>query len=100
MTESLEKEATRGPARDSKRRRSSSNFSHSNAERTRSLLEENEAFPLEATARDLNWNLLRTFIVIAQEGSITRAANRLLLSQPSVSNSLSPARRSSLECPF
>lgn len=58
------------------------------AERTRSLMDEAEAFPLEETARSLNWNLLRTFIVIVQERSLTRAANRLLVSQPSVSSSL------------
>ena len=61
---------------------------YADAERTRSLMDEVEAFPLEATARNLNWNLLRTFIVIAQERSLTRAANRLLVSQPSISNSL------------
>jgi DNA-binding transcriptional LysR family regulator len=36
----------------------------------------------------LDWNLLRTFLVIAEERSITRAANRLLLQQPSVSTAL------------
>ena len=61
---------------------------YADAERTRSLMDEAEAFPLEETARNLNWNLLRTFIVIAQERSLTRAANRLLVSQPSVSSSL------------
>lgn len=39
-------------------------------------------------ARELDWNLLRTFMVIAQEGGITSAANRLLLKQPTVSNAL------------
>ncbi|SDD94724.1 LysR family transcriptional regulator [Rhodospira trueperi] len=38
--------------------------------------------------RDFDWNLLHTFMVIVEEGSITRAANRLLLRQPSVSNAL------------
>lgn len=38
--------------------------------------------------RNFDWNLLHTFMVIAQEGSITRAANRLLLQQPTVSNAL------------
>src|SRR5690625_4352576 len=61
---------------------------YADAERTRSLMDEAEAFPLEPTARNLNWNLLRTFIVIVQERSLTRAANRLLVSQPSISNSL------------
>lgn len=36
----------------------------------------------------LDWNLLRTFLVIAEEQSITRAANRLLRGQPSVSIAL------------
>ncbi len=39
-------------------------------------------------ANDLDWNLLRTFTVIAEEGSITRAANRLLRGQPAVSLAL------------
>ncbi len=39
-------------------------------------------------AWDLDWNLLRTFMVIAQEKSITRAARSLQLKQPSVSNAL------------
>lgn len=39
-------------------------------------------------ARQLDWNLLRTFIAIVQEGGITAAADRLLLKQPSVSNAL------------
>ena len=36
---------------------------------------------LERFAHNLDWNLLRTFIVVVEEGSITRAANRLLLQQ-------------------
>lgn len=36
----------------------------------------------------LNWNLLRTFMVIAQERNITRAAQRLSLRQPSVTYAL------------
>ena len=36
----------------------------------------------------LDWNLLRTFMVIVEEQSITRAANRLGRKQPSVSNAL------------
>ncbi len=39
-------------------------------------------------ANDLDWNLLRTFMVIAEEGSITRAANQLLRGQPAVSSAL------------
>ncbi|MAU46383.1 MAG: LysR family transcriptional regulator [Rhodobacteraceae bacterium] len=37
---------------------------------------------------ELNWNLLRTFHVIAEEQSLTRAAQRLGVSQPSVTNAL------------
>lgn len=36
----------------------------------------------------LDWNLLRTFMVIAEERSVSRAAARLLLQQPSVSAAL------------
>jgi DNA-binding transcriptional LysR family regulator len=39
-------------------------------------------------AWDLDWNLLRTFMVIAQQQSITKAAHILKLKQPSVSNAL------------
>ncbi|WP_107495601.1 LysR family transcriptional regulator [Thalassobius sp. I31.1] len=38
--------------------------------------------------RELDWNLLRTFMFIVQEGSITLAARRMLLQQPSVSQAL------------
>jgi DNA-binding transcriptional LysR family regulator len=38
--------------------------------------------------RQFDWNLLHTFTVIVEERSITGAANRLLLRQPSVSNAL------------
>jgi len=37
----------------------------------------------------LNWNLLRTFMVIVQEGSVTGAAIRLHRKQPTISNALS-----------
>lgn len=37
---------------------------------------------------DLDWNLLKTFMVVVEERSITRAADRLGLKQPSVSNAL------------
>ncbi|TPD60796.1 LysR family transcriptional regulator [Emcibacter nanhaiensis] len=43
---------------------------------------------LNTIAWDLDWNLLRTFMVIAQEQSITRAARQLNQKQPSVSNAL------------
>lgn len=37
---------------------------------------------------NLNWNLLRTFLVIVEEKNITKAADRLLLRQPSVTAAL------------
>ncbi len=43
---------------------------------------------LDRFARNLDWNLLRTFVVLVQEGSVTGAANRLLLQQPAVSMAL------------
>lgn len=39
-------------------------------------------------ARELDWNLLRTFMIVVQEGSVTAAAKRLYLRQPSVSHAL------------
>jgi DNA-binding transcriptional LysR family regulator len=39
-------------------------------------------------AWDLDWNLLRTFMVIVEERSITAAADRLGLKQPTISNAL------------
>lgn len=39
-------------------------------------------------ARELDWNLLRTFVVLAESHSVTDAANRLGLRQPSVSAAL------------
>lgn len=36
----------------------------------------------------LDWNLLRTFLVIAEEHSVSRAAERLHLTQPAISQSL------------
>jgi DNA-binding transcriptional LysR family regulator len=47
-----------------------------------------DLFNLDPVVWQLDWNLLRTFIVIVQERSITRAASRLLLSQPAVSAAL------------
>lgn len=44
--------------------------------------------PAERLARDLDWNLLRTFLVLAQSCSVTDAAERLGLKQPSVSSAL------------
>lgn len=43
---------------------------------------------LERFVHHLDWNLLRTFVVLVEEGSITAAANRLLLQQPAVSMAL------------
>ncbi len=42
----------------------------------------------EQVVWQLDWNLLRTFMVIVQEGGITAAANKLKLKQPTVSNAL------------
>ena len=46
------------------------------------------AIPLQPSARlvrELDWNLLRTFIVLAESRSVTEAAQKLRLAQPSVS---------------
>jgi len=43
---------------------------------------------LEKLIRELDWNLLRTYMFIVQEGSITLAAKRLMRRQPSVSQAL------------
>lgn len=43
---------------------------------------------MSVSPRRFDWNLLHTFMVIVDEGSITRAANRLLLRQPTVSSAL------------
>ncbi|RBI86765.1 LysR family transcriptional regulator [Rhodosalinus halophilus] len=42
----------------------------------------------ERFMRELDWNLLRTFVVLAEAGSVTEAAQRLHLAQPSVSAAL------------
>ncbi|PLX38324.1 MAG: LysR family transcriptional regulator [Hyphomicrobiales bacterium] len=42
----------------------------------------------EQLARRLDWNLLRTFVVLAESRSVTDAAERLRLKQPTVSNAL------------
>lgn len=44
--------------------------------------------PRELFLRNLDWNLLYTFLIIVEEGSITGAARKLSYSQPSVSNAL------------
>ena len=43
---------------------------------------------MDKFANQLDWNLLRTFMVIVQERSITLAAHRLSVTQPSVSAAL------------
>lgn len=42
----------------------------------------------ERIARELDWNLLRTFVVLAESRSVTDAANKLRLKQPTVSTAL------------
>lgn len=44
--------------------------------------------PAETFARDLDWSLLRVFLALAEGGSVTAAATRLGLKQPSVSQAL------------
>lgn len=44
--------------------------------------------PGERLARDLDWNLLRVFLALAESGSVTAAAQALGLKQPSVSAAL------------
>lgn len=42
----------------------------------------------ERFSRELDWNLLRTFLVVVQEGGITTAATRMCVTQPAVSLAL------------
>jgi len=42
----------------------------------------------ERIARELDWNLLRTFVVLAESRSVTDAASKLRLKQPTVSTAL------------
>jgi DNA-binding transcriptional LysR family regulator len=51
-------------------------------------MEDSPLGPAERLARDLDWNLLRTFAVLVEAGSVTRAAQRLGLQQPTVSSAL------------
>ncbi len=44
--------------------------------------------PSDRFVANLDWNLLRTFAAIVEEGSVTRAAHRLLRRQPAVSQAL------------
>jgi len=43
---------------------------------------------LERFCRSLDWNLLYTFLIIAEEKGVTKAAKRLLLTQPAITNAL------------
>lgn len=43
---------------------------------------------IDRITRELDWNLLRTFMVVVQEGGVTKGAARLGLQQPSVSQAL------------
>ncbi len=43
---------------------------------------------LERFCHNLDWNLLHTFLVIVEERGVTRAAKRLLVTQPAVTNAL------------
>ena len=43
---------------------------------------------IEHFCRNLDWNLLFSFMIIVEEEGVTRAASRLLVSQPAVTNSL------------
>ncbi|MDE4062936.1 MAG: LysR family transcriptional regulator [Pseudophaeobacter sp. bin_em_oilr2.035] len=51
-------------------------------------MESDGRFAPERIARELDWNLLRTFVVLAESHSITEAAQQLRLKQPSVSAAL------------
>ena len=44
--------------------------------------------PYDRFVSNLDWNLLRTFVVIVEEGGISRAARRLLRGQPAISLAL------------
>ncbi|NQU56615.1 MAG: LysR family transcriptional regulator, partial [Rhodospirillales bacterium] len=48
----------------------------------------NTIIPQGSASRKLDWNLLHTFVVIVEAGSITAAAERLGRKQPSISNAL------------
>ncbi|SFN64463.1 transcriptional regulator, LysR family [Roseovarius lutimaris] len=51
----------------------------------KSMIDQNSP---ERIMREMDWNLLRTFVVLAQARSVTDAATRLRLTQPSVSTAL------------
>src|SRR5699024_12634070 len=44
--------------------------------------------PFELKRRSFDWNLLHTYMAIASEGSLTAAAARVQLQQPTISNAL------------
>ncbi|WP_305984340.1 LysR family transcriptional regulator [Roseibium sp. MMSF_3544] len=46
------------------------------------------AAKIDRITRELDWNLLRTFMIVVQEGGVTKGAARLGLRQPSVSQAL------------
>ncbi len=52
------------------------------------MLPMNDRNSPERIMREMDWNLLRTFVTLAQSHSVTDAANRLRLTQPSVSTAL------------
>ena len=52
------------------------------------MIEESRPVGAERLVRELDWNLLRTFVVLAHSHSVTEAAERLSLKQPTVSSAL------------
>lgn len=54
----------------------------------KTMIERRAPETLEKLARELDWNLLRTFVVLAESRSVTEAAERLRLKQPTVSAAL------------
>ncbi|HEV7372558.1 LysR family transcriptional regulator, partial [Arenibaculum sp.] len=48
----------------------------------------NQQRELDRLGNQLDWNLLRTFMMIVQEGGMTAAASRLFVTQPAVSLAL------------
>ncbi|MDF1790443.1 MAG: LysR family transcriptional regulator [Thalassobaculaceae bacterium] len=52
------------------------------------MIDSDKRYQPDRIARELDWNLLRTFVVLAESRSVTEAAQRLSLKQPSVSTAL------------
>ncbi|WP_346433057.1 LysR family transcriptional regulator [Breoghania sp.] len=50
--------------------------------------EDSHPLGAERLVRDLDWNLFGTFVVLARSHSVTEAAERLSLKQPTVSSAL------------